>query len=224
MFLYGDVHGDWDWFIRVQGKYVKDPYAILLGDVGVGFPADCRQDFAYLNEDQRTFPPDFGETVAFIRGNHDDPALCRTHPCYLGDYGYNESADLFYISGADSIDKGHRTIGIDWWDDEELPWEELEKMVELFVETKPKYVISHTCPARLFETPLIRSRLLSSSAKKVQHRTEMALQAAWERHQPFKWYFGHFHRSGNNQLGRTRFYCIGIRQRVEIPGVVLEYR
>ena len=218
MYVYGDIHGDWDWMRKVHLHQKNDPYAIQIGDFGIGFPPECTLDEKNLNENGKTFPPPFPETLAFIAGNHDDPDLCRIHPNCLGDYGYLEDGDIFYIRGAHSIDKQYRTISIDWWENEELAWEQFQQMVELFAAKKPRYVVSHTCPSKIFETLMIRSALLRCVPTKLD-RTSEALQLALERHAPEKWFFGHFHVSSHCDVGKTRFYVIGIKQRIHVPGV-----
>ena len=81
----GDVHGHIDAYMRVRGNTPS----FQIGDMGLGFP--------------NTALPKGGEH-RFIRGNHDDPAACRKHPNYAGDFGYDPDCDLFYMGGAWSID------------------------------------------------------------------------------------------------------------------------
>lgn len=213
MWLLGDAHGDFDWAKKMAQKAVLyNETIILLGDYGVGFPADCIRDFAYLNEEQLTYPPDLSN-FKFIRGNHDKPSLCRKHPNYLGDYGYIEKADLFYVSGAESIDRDMRIPGISWWEDEELSYEELQKVIDLFAKTKPKYVISHDCPQHPQHVPYCGFH--------GSGRTGQALWRCFEMHHPLVHIYAHHHVTKVTQVGKTKFVCVGEKQRYILENVTL---
>ena len=96
----GDVHGK---FNQIPYHQLGTGLTVCVGDLGIGFP----------NQDPPVIPAHF----RFIRGNHDNPEVCRQHPNYLGEYGFLQNPDLFFVGGADSIDKSHRTPGGDWWPD-----------------------------------------------------------------------------------------------------------
>jgi len=214
--ILGDSHGDFDWLKKMSKKAVLSNQSIIVaGDVGIGFPADCVRDFAYLNDEQLTYPPVFPSNFKFIRGNHDKPSLSRQHPNYLGDYGYIEEADLFYVSGAESYDRDMRIPGISWWDDEELSYEELQQMIDLFEKTKPKYVISHDCPKHPEHIPFCG--FYGSG------RTGQALWQCYEMHKPMIHVFAHHHRTKVTQVGKTKFVCVGTNQRYILKGVHLPY-
>jgi predicted phosphodiesterase len=71
--LIGDIHGRIPDYLRLVATLQPGSRSIALGDVYIGRPG------VHLPE----LPPEH----KFIRGNHDDPKLCREHPNYLGDYG-----------------------------------------------------------------------------------------------------------------------------------------
>ncbi len=218
MYVYGDCHSDWDILEDLLGKQPDGPDAIQLGDYGIGFPSP--QYFPYQNEEGLSFPITFPDTFKFIRGNHDHPALCRTHPNYLGDYGYLENSGIFYISGAFSIDKSWRTPGLTWWEGEELRYDELQDMITLFEKTKPRIVFSHTAPLFIIQTMLFDSLVADKIA--IKSRTSIALQEAWERHHPAIWCFAHFHTSKSDEIDGTTFHCVNCvdsNERIVLDGV-----
>ena len=124
----GDVHGMFDEFGKLIDGFPKDYFIFQLGDFGIGF--DYRKDF-----ERR-------DNVYFVRGNHDNPLYCKGRRDYLGDYGYLDSLDLFFVSGADSIDKDTRIQFKNWWPDENLNYEQFSKAIELYEEKRPKIVIA----------------------------------------------------------------------------------
>ncbi len=162
-----------------------------------------------------------GPEHKFFRGNHDNPLLCKEHPNYLGDWGYISEIELFWVAGGYSIDKDYRIIGIDWWDNEELGWEEFLEVIKIFGDSKPKIVVSHECP-----TDIKIHALTNISKLDLLSRTEAALQAMLDVHRPDIWIFGHHHKKIDQVLDGTRF--VGLDEMIdgnlpnccfEIPGV-----
>ena len=157
----------------------------------------------------------------FIRGNHDDPAVCRKHPDYIGDYGYDTAHDLFYLGGAFSIDwKMRRTRmklfpkeGPIWWDDEEVSPKELGNALRLYTKSKPKIMVSHECPSvvahELLNTMLLHGAASTEKIESANSRTARTLQKMFEAHQPELWCFGHYHLDREMQMGATKFVCVG---------------
>lgn len=197
MRLIGDIHCEFKHLEALLTRF-KGEEVFLLGDVGVGF---VNHPFC------TSFRP---HRVSWIRGNHDNPDLSRKHPDYLGEYGYLPKKKLFYLSGAMSIDKDWRTPGFDWWADEELSYEALDNAQETYLRHKPEIVLTHTCPDS------IKNILLGKSAINLQSKTELALQAMWEKHKPSLWVFGHFHKSFNYYESGTQFVCLNILEHMFI--------
>lgn len=194
--LIGDVHGKIDALMRIQNSLLGGQRSVQLGDMGFGFRAIT----------------DFPEQHKFIRGNHDDPAKAREHKNYLGDYGYLAEDDIFYIGGANSIDKQWRTPMVSWWPDEELSIVELNAAQQLYVASKPRIVISHECPEIANRTMLagliIGDSYFEAKSELIKSRTCQALQQMFEIHQPKLWVFGHYHIDKTFQIGATTFRCL----------------
>lgn len=201
----GDIHADWKRLDEIfQEDTEPDMPIVQVGDLGLGFPPMINVATGL------PFPPEpkeFPERFRFIRGNHDNPETCRTFPNYLGDSGYNDTLDLFFISGARSHDIDLRTPGLDWWRDEELSILALDALVADYVHALPSVVVSHTCP-------LLLARLLVDSEP--DGRTERVMDILFKIHQPDLWIFGHWHRDMKTKVGKTHFVCLA-------PGVVDEF-
>lgn len=218
MWFVGDIHGEFDWYLK---KGIRSPVdcSVQLGDFGWGFePVYNRrrqlikkwshmQDLSYI-------PP--MPHHRFICGNHDDRMLAKQHPNYLGDYGFISAANLFYISGGFSNDWDRRKPGVEWWEYEELTAEELSGMIQDFSTAKPEVVVSHECP------PCAAAVLFPRERRAGNSRTAAALEEAFRCWQPRHWFFGHYHMTTHGRVERTAFRCVGEFQRIELRGLTWE--
>jgi predicted phosphodiesterase len=205
MYFIGDVHGKFDKLDSVLSTIPKNEEVVQVGDFGIGFPWS-----------KYPTKKDLPDNFKFIRGNHDNPDHCRQHGSYLGDWGYLDNHNIFYISGAESVDKNWRTIGIDYWDDEELSWEELMKAVDFCKEKKPKIIVAHDCPFSIANEYILRNS--QSMVRYPYSRTEQALQTLYEEYQPEYFIYGHWHPNGVWSFidNKTNFICLGELQKYEI--------
>lgn len=178
----GDVHGKFDKFTKIL--QAEKNVVVQVGDLGIGFSP--HNDL--MQHDFR-----------FIHGNHDNPDLCAKLPNFLGRFGYNDQ--FFFVSGGYSIDKKYRHIGLDWWDSEELSYNEGLFCIELYEATKPEIVVSHDCPISVY--PRLFSHHAADNTK-----TNNLLQAMFEIHQPALWVFGHHHISRRFNVSGTNFVCL----------------
>lgn len=203
----GDSHGDFQIINEISLKHQND-LIIHLGDVGLGFKG------VYLNTNSGLWEAcdeniEFSKNLKFIRGNHDAPSVCHNHPNYLGDYGYIESLKLFFVSGAYSIDKEYRKEGVDWWEEEQLTYHELNDAADSYERVKPEIMVSHTCPN-------VVADILALDRERYRSRTEDALEAMFNRHKPKYWIFGHWHKSWRKNILGTEFVCCGINEAVTL--------
>ena len=185
MLFIGDTHGKFRPLRKICAA-VAPKKCIQLGDMGLGFGMDY--DFPNC------------ENLSFIRGNHDSPKVCRNTSSFLGDFGYLEKEDIFFVSGAFSVDKRFRTIGRDWWEDEELSYEQWERVHKLYEEHKPKIVITHGCPYRMIS---------SICGNPIRSITATGLDALLNIHQPEIWVFAHFHIFKTITEEKTLFVALG---------------
>ena len=111
--FFGDVHGK---FRKYRELLRVSPYpSIQVGDMGVGF----LDDYGF----PRANPPYDSMVSAkalFIRGNHDNPKVCKEHALFIKDGSFMKN--MMFCGGGFSIDRARRTEGFSWWPDEELPY------------------------------------------------------------------------------------------------------
>lgn len=212
----GDIHGKFNEYsfynlgvgcTRHMGDPVPPENSVQVGDFGIGFYTpywhESVRDWMKVHTGHR-----------FIRGNHDDPAMCKTMPGYIAD-GTIEN-DVMYVGGAWSIDREWRTEGKDWWPDEELSIDELNKIFDIYVKHKPRVMITHDCPTHVSYEMFISKGDSLVNTPHIQTRTAQAFQAMFEEYQPEEWYFGHWHITREMKLDGTKFQCLGELDYVDI--------
>ena len=225
MIFIGDVHQQFETYLYIlfkmqhKGGRKGADCSIQVGDMGIGFPADSK----FRKDDIVWFPP-VNDNHKFFRGNHDDPYQCNLHSNYLGDWGYLPDLNLFFVSGGFSIDYIYRTMGINFWEDEELEQSEMIKVLNSYEECKPKIVVSHECPLG------VKIDFVTNTWKfDTNSRTEILLHNMFEIHQPDYWIFGHHHQKKEMDKNGTHFVCLNelIDGKIsdciyEIPGLTWE--
>lgn len=188
--LIGDLHGKYEKYHRILSRTEENPYTLQIGDFG--FKYDTLRNVDHTKH-------------LILPGNHDNYDVCYKYRHFLQDYGYMinfNGIDFFYYRGANSIDKQYRTIGIDWWDNEEVKIENFMKARELYRNIKPDIMISHDCPQD------IALQMLKPGQRVYENITSWALQELYNIHQPKLWFFGHWHQSRQIQHGNTKFICL----------------
>jgi Icc-related predicted phosphoesterase len=194
--LIGDIHGKFDRYREIADV---DYPTVQVGDFGVGFGGQ------YWHDRVNKFHS--SGQHRFIRGNHDDPSRCRTEMTgYIAD-GTVEN-DVMYIGGAWSIDHKHRIPGVDWWEDEELSYSELETLIDVYTAARPRVMITHDCPTTVAYHMFIREGKSLGGNVQILTRTGEALQTMFEIHQPEVWVFGHWHVSKRQEINSTEFICL----------------
>lgn len=179
----GDVHGKmFDYAAICSGV----DETIQVGDLGVGFVDSIP-----------TGPYD-----RFIRGNHDNPALCRERPGWICD-GHVENGTMF-IGGAWSIDRAFRTPMLDWWPDEECTDAQFDIFHKRYAEAKPQVMVTHDCP----DSVAYELFLKEGNYRQFYTTTALRLEEMFRTHQPDVWIFGHWHKRRDQVIEGTRFICL----------------
>jgi hypothetical protein len=206
MFFIGDVHGKYKRYKRViRGR--RD--TVQLGDMGVGFWR--------LRMDERVpdHNPPHSKMVEgnhrFIRGNHDNPSVCKRQSQWIPD-GTVEG-DVMFVGGAVSVDRKWRTEGLDWWPDEELSIAELDRLIGIYADAKPRIVVTHDCPQFLENTMAEASGRDKSIAPS---RTRQAFSVMFDHHRPQHWVFGHWHHTFQTTWYECTFTCLDELESLEI--------
>lgn len=195
----GNVNSKFDRYKKIIAKY---PNTIQVGDMGVGF----RKTQGIRAGEFTQNPPHYAMLAGnqrFIRGNHDNPGVCKRHSQWISD-GTIENGAMF-VGGALSIDKMYRQEGYNWWPDEELSQKELWDMTEVYCFEKPRIMITHDCPSEVGKILLAESE---GFFNKLLSRTCQAFQSMWSTHSPELWVFGHWRYSFDRVLNSTRFICL----------------
>jgi hypothetical protein len=188
--LIGDVHQKYDRYHKIIRQKDRHPYTVQLGDFGLS-------KFETLDNVDSTCHKILG-------GNHCnyDKIIHLTH--WLGDYGYTclNGVSFFYLRGAYSIDRMWRTVGIDWWEEEEITHNVFEQAKEFYAQVQPDVVLTHTCPDS------ITKYLIPPGGARFNSRTEYYLEELFQIHKPKEWRFGHWHTSWNKNVEGTNFRCL----------------
>ena len=195
----GDVHGYWNEYQEI----IKDvDNSIQVGDMGMGFSSHSE----WATDTALAFENKFNKgNHRFIRGNHDNPKEVAKCANWIND-GFLEFTNLgnqiMYIGGAWSIDWQYRTLGVDWWEDEELSLAYLTYLIEQYKRVRPDVMVTHTAPIGIPAGPM-GFRIFGNGA-----RTEIALQEMLEIHRPKLHIFGHWHKDFDQTIDGTRFICL----------------
>lgn len=208
--IIGDIHGKWNSYQKlIDTSYNNIDNSIQVGDFGVGFfPPQTTEE---MNDFVKNNP----KSHRFIRGNHDNPHICKNEM-----YGYIQDGtvenDVMYIGGAWSIDQYYRTSGVDWWEDEQCSYEELSNFVDTYEKTKPRIMITHDCPTIAAYHMFVKNG--NSIGGKSLHltRTGEALQQMFEIHKPDFWFFGHWHNTVSRKIDNTVFVCLDELKYIDI--------
>lgn len=183
----GDVHGKYHLYLEIA-RTKKN--TVQIGDLG--FRYSCLQDVDPASH-------------KIVGGNHENYDTLPDQPHYLGDWGFTSmgGTEFFFLRGAYSIDRDSRTIGIDWWSQEEIAIESFMEARKTYGEVRPRVVLSHTCP----ET--ISPAFLDGPYSRVHHtKTGWMLDELLQIHKPELWVFGHYHVSRTLEENGTKFVCL----------------
>lgn len=182
LLIIGDVHGKINEYQKIINN--TDLETIQVGDFGF------RKEHLWHLENVVSSK----HKINF--GNHDDYNFLKEKHSLKN---YFISDDYMTVRGAYSIDKAFRTENLDWFENEELTYSEMLQVMDEYVNTKPKVMITHDCPQ------IVREYLFNIYDKSI---TSNGLDAMFEVHQPEIWVFGHHHKSKDVQINGTRFICL----------------
>ncbi len=207
----GDTHGDNAAFLRqLEAGLQNHSHTIHVGDVGVGMPGveDLNTNAAYLR--MLSNAKTRGLTAGFIRGNHDNPDVCEATQGYLGNSNFFviDNIKVLLISGAKSIDADGRVPGMNWWDREQLSYQELYHLFQIYNLYRPDIVVTHCAPSCFVQAMGIKNIDLSPTICLFDQMINL--------YQPTMWVCGHYHNSETYRHGRTTFRCVNIGERYEV--------
>lgn len=206
--LLGDVHGEWKLVNAICRKF-KDKIVLGIGDIGIGFD----------NHKIPILPSNF----CFFRGNHDNPKLSKVNPKYTVDYGMWNG--LYIVAGGDSVDKKMRVENLDWWSDEQLSREDMEKVLDDYCKVKPNILVCHEAPFRFHN--LLCSAAVLDVPDRVRwgiprgNSTAFLLDSMIQYHMPDYLFFGHWHVSVSGKYNNCQYRCLNIGETFELGRISL---
>ncbi len=224
--IIGDVHGKrLDYLKLINKANAEGLHTLQIGDLGFGY------------EYRRLLKDDCIDTTMnkMFMGNHDAYNMTSELEGFsLGDYGPIElnGVALFFVRGAFSIDKQYRTIGLDWFPEEEIQESEFDAIIEAYRTAKPDLVVTHDCPDSIgkegacFEDGhrhkddvIKRPEVLHSfgfNPNTFSTRTQVLLERLFRIYKPKKWVFGHYHKNWISYEQGTEFRCLNELSYVDI--------
>ena len=192
----GDTHGKYDLYLEIARSHKN---TVQIGDLG--FRYGCLEGLD-------------PESHKIVGGNHDNYDTIVNYPHYLGDCGFHTlgGTEFFFLRGAYSVDRDMRTIGVDWWSQEEIPIERFMEIRGEYRARKPRIVITHTCPE------IMAPAFLDARKAHRVHvtKTGFMLDELFNSHKPDLWVFGHFHVSRSAMEGGTKFVCLNELETLDI--------
>lgn len=193
----GDVHGKWNRYKKI----IQDcPRSIQVGDFGIGFYNPHTESYSRPPHDAMA-----KGDHKFIRGNHDNPTHCRTHPFWISD-GEVIDDSIFCVGGALSIDKHLRTEGLDWWEREELTYSEFLILTEVYETVKPSVVVTHECPEEVVNHVLRQKNKVKYDISSI---TRQFFDDLLHIHKPDLWVHGHWHFDHHTLIDGVEFIGLG---------------
>lgn len=208
----GDCHAR---FAQYKKIIADAPASIQVGDMGCGF---YKWDHHEGRKVMTTNPPYdhmVKHNARFIRGNHDNPEVCKNHTQWIPDGTIEivNGVKIMYIGGALSVDRIWRTEGYDYWIDEELSQSKLQEFIDLYSVEKPDIMVSHDIP----ESSAIEMERISGRRKlDINSITRVAFQEMLNRFSPKVWIVGHWHQSNDFIINGTNFICLNELEYLDI--------
>lgn len=209
LLLIGDIHGKWEQYARILHDHKgKIDRSVQVGDFGWGF--SDQEAFGQSRVEQLHESMEQGDHT-YIRGNHDNPEMCKHHKYCIDDVTYEGDTGIMFVGGANSIDKHYRLLhGWDWWEDEELDYKDLQLAIDTYEQVKPRIMVTHEAPESIVP------QLFPWYRKEHPSDTRVAFQHMLEIHKPELWVFGHWHTSANKVIDGTQFVCLKELETMEV--------
>ena len=195
----GDVHGNW----KRYKKIINDcDVSIQVGDFGVGFSGHSNPPYDPMKKGDHKF----------IRGNHDNPSVCKKHPFWIPD-GTMIHDKIFCIGGAKSIDAQYRTEGLNWWINEELSYKEFLILCDVYEKLKPSVVVAHEMPESLTYIVCSKCNLTKYDDPSI---TRQFLDNILEIHKPDLFIHGHWHVNHHTVYQGVEYIGLGELEHVDL--------
>lgn len=204
IYLAADTHGMHDIQKVItfcnENNVTKDDYLIILGDIGVCFFNNARDE--QVKEIFRQLPP----TILFIDGNHENFDLLDQYPIdtwnggkvhfikkdiihlMRGQVFTIENKTFFTFGGGNSIDQMQRTPHISWWPQEIPTYQEFQEGLDNLQDhhNQVDYILTHTVPGDIISH--LVTRIIPGEETMHHYFDTINAIISFK-----KWYFGHWH-------------------------------
>ena len=204
--LLGDIHNKipiYHYWIAPASEFLP-PHSIQLGDLSTtgykGIEKYNWSEYRYFidgNHDQHPILPHDSEKPVVVLGNL--VYIPRGFQC----------GNVLFMGGADSIpnDKNRLYPGLRWFPEETITDTQIERAL---LAKDVEVIISHTAPSSVVKK-------ICKSFKPTP--SEEKLQVLFEKLNPKRWFFGHFHQDYKVTYKKCVFQCINThgRKHVELP-------
>ncbi len=208
IFITGDTHGIDDPngipvlnnFAKNNPHLTKNDYVIIAGDAGIVW---SQQTIAERVSQYSALP----YSILFVDGNHENFDMLDQYPVVMWNGGKVhmiaddiihlmrgqifsiEGKSILTFGGAESTDRGDRTEGKTWWQQESATIQQLYEAIDNLqkVDYVVDYIVTHTIDSATLRYPPMLRRIdrLGSTCKLLDY---------FQQNVSYKhWYFGHFH-------------------------------
>jgi len=228
----GDWHGNELWAERVIAALGETDATELwhLGDLGIGFGREARAQ-GYVNFLAEKLDR-AGLKMWVVLGNHEDYDWIERQPAsadgirWLRDCigivprGYQfqrENRHCLAVSGASSIDFKQRTLGVDWWLQENITPEQADRIIETVIAGSIDVMLCHDAPNGIPEIDLVslQDKWDRSELHYAEHSRKQ-LNRIFQHVMPTQLWHGHWHRRVRQTLDFGGF-------KTEIVGLEKEF-
>lgn len=228
LYITGDTHGTYNilnfrlpqLINYIKNENVDNSHFIIAGDAGIYFFVDDNENRNIDLLQEKLNKNNI--KLYFIDGNHDNIPYLRTFKknkenmfvirdniFYLDrGYIYNiDNTNILSLGGAISLDKSIRTEGLNWWKEELLTHEEIERTIEnINSNSDIDIILTHNGPRSIIK------KMFNYSVSNLDP-TEKDLEIVKERIEKYNkkeilWIFGHHHQYRLIREDFIRFICL----------------
>lgn len=212
----GDLHGSWSPINKLINK--KKPDIVLqCGDYGYWEPY---HNTKLISDGTRKPWNQYGlkngkAKVYFCDGNHEhfhalwkrvenNDTEIQPNVFYMPRktiLALPDNRNVMFMGGAESIDRGLRTPGLDWFPEETIKYSDVTNLPNDRVDI----VISHTCP-----TEFEMRGTIDTANLKFNDPSKEALSIILNYYKPKLWYFGHYHKQASGYTKGCKWYALSM--------------
>lgn len=193
----GDTHGKFKHMKKLM-EASPDGLSVHVGDVGIGWENDMKQQKGLLEVYEGT-----EGNHSFIRGNHDRLHTIKHHfkKWWKHDGEVDEENGIMYIGGASTVNKYKYSENYNWWPDEEMHYQYMNRVFDRYSEFKPKIVVSHDLPFDIASELYYKLNIEVTKTSNFLHQLK-------ETHKPDFWFCGHWHDGISQKIDCVRYNVV----------------